>query len=305
MKRLTLSCASIALLAFPPAGFAADNLREDWNLRTRAGEEAPFQAYRPNYFLPARRTSQVNDAPSSPAPGRTVSPPEDLDSTEAKFQLSVKSQLWGGDSLFGGEWLGFDRFRLWFAYTQQSHWQSWNTARSSPFRESNYEPELIATFGRAAVDSGFRLFNLGVALQSNGQSIPKSRSWRRVYGQLGFDLGNFSLLARLWRRTDRRGDADDNPGIEDYVGRGELVLQYRARGHSAELLLRDNLKRDPNRGLAQLDWSMPWFWPFSSLNQGSSRFHLQASSGYGESLIDYNHRQATVGVGVSLGFGRR
>jgi phospholipase A1 len=46
----------------------------------------------------------------------------------------------------------------------------------------------------------------------------------------------------------------------------------------------------------QLDWATPLL---AAL--GAARLHLQVSSGYGETLIDYNHNQTTVGVGVSFG----
>ncbi|TMH45670.1 MAG: phospholipase A [Betaproteobacteria bacterium] len=34
---------------------------------------------------------------------------------------------------------------------------------------------------------------------------------------------------------------------------------------------------------------------------GALKFQVQLSSGYGETLIDYNPRQATIGAGVSFG----
>ncbi|MDU5189976.1 MAG: phospholipase A, partial [Mixta calida] len=39
-----------------------------------------------------------------------------------------------------------------------------------------------------------------------------------------------------------------------------------------------------------------WSYPISE----HVRFYTQVFSGYGESLIDYNHRQTRVGVGVTL-----
>ena len=52
----------------------------------------------------------------------------------------------------------------------------------------------------------------------------------------------------------------------------------------------------PSRGFVQLDWATPLL---DSL--GAARLHLQLSSGYGETLIDYNHKQTTLGIGVSFG----
>ncbi|MCV4593474.1 phospholipase A, partial [Escherichia coli] len=76
---------------------------------------------------------------------------------------------------------------LWLGYTQQSLWQVWNPSESAPFRNTDYEPEVIYVVpvpeGLARLPGGWRwsMAQAGVAHQSNGQSEPLSRSWNRVY----------------------------------------------------------------------------------------------------------------------------
>ncbi len=60
------------------------------------------------------------------------------------------------------------------------------------------------------------------------------------------------------------------------------------------MLLRSNLDTDHNRGLIQLDWATP------AKFGNAARIHVQITSGYGESLIDYNYRQTTLGLGISF-----
>ncbi|HEX5337494.1 MAG TPA: phospholipase A, partial [Gallionella sp.] len=271
-------------------------LTRAWNLDDRANrDESKMGRLRPHRqsYLLVRETSNTNTQPTTPSPGHTATVPRDLDALEAKYQLSFKADI--GSQRDINIW-GFKTFRLWGAYTQQSNWQVFNTRNSSPFRETNYEPELIATFGTGAA-SGLKMVNLGVAHQSNGRSLPDSRSWNRIYLQGGWEWNNStSILARGWWRIPENPLKDDNPDISDYIGRADLVARWEPtdKSQAVAILLRNNLRWSQNRGFMQIDWSMP-------VALGSAaRLHAQLSSGFGESMIDYNHRQSTLGLGFSF-----
>jgi phospholipase A1 len=264
-------------------------LTETWNLGVtdRNLDITNIRPHRPTYILLSRWTDNVNQTPGSPAPGHTATTPLDIDDQELKFQLSFKSELVSRETF---EKFGLNHLRFWFAYTQQSHWQIFNSRNSRPFRETNYEPELILTYSTGNA-SGLKLVNLGGVHQSNGGSLPGSRSWNRFYLQGGWEWGRYSVLARGWASSG----TDDNPDINDYIGRAEVIARWdsEARSQMLSLLLRHNLKVEPSRGFVQFDWR-----PIRLSK--TTGVHLQVTSGYGESLTDYNHNQTTVGIGVSF-----
>jgi phospholipase A1 len=266
-----------------------------WNLDNRPSRDQSsldrLQLHKQNYLI-FRKTDNLNRQPSSPNINNTVATPSDLDMLEAKYLLSFKTSMYTRSNI---DLWGFKTFRLWGAYTQQSNWQVFNTRNSSPFRETNYEPEVIAAFATGR-ETGLRLFNLGLLHQSNGKAMPESRSWNRVYAQGAWEWDNLAVLARGWWRVPENALKDDNPDIIHYMGRGDVLLRWEpdSRAQSVALLLRNNLNFNQNLGFMQLDWSMP-----VALGT-AARMHAQITSGYGESLIDYNHRQTTFGLGFSF-----
>ncbi|HXV09560.1 MAG TPA: phospholipase A [Burkholderiales bacterium] len=247
----------------------------------------PISLYHPNYFLLFRYSDRVNNQPFSPVFSAAGTPDQDLDSTEAKFQLSVKARLWTTD-----DW----RWGMWLAYTQQNQWQVYNDEISRPFRETNYMPEVFASYRPEGNFAGFdwKLLNFGFNHQSNGRADPLSRSWNRIFAEVGVERSNLALTLRGWYRVPESADKDDNPDITDYYGYTELNALYRWRGNSFSLMGRGNFST--GKGAVQLAW-------FSRPILGPLRGYLQIFSGYGESMIDYNWNQTTVGIGVAVNDG--
>ncbi|QNP40961.1 phospholipase A [Lysobacter solisilvae (ex Woo and Kim 2020)] len=246
-----------------------------------------FRAYKPVYLLPAFWSSNPNELPTSSNPSRVPPQRQALNKVEAKFQLSFKTKI--AENLFG------DNGDLWAAYTQSSRWQVYNADQSRPFRETNYEPEVLLAFRNNYSLGGWRgrMFAVGVNHQSNGRADPISRSWNRVVANIGLDREDWAVMIRPWWRIPDGRNEDENPGIEDYIGRGDITLVHRRNDHELALMARHSLRTgDASHGALQFDWGFP-------INR-TLRGHVQVFDGYGESLIDYNHRAWYLGVGVSL-----
>lgn len=242
-----------------------------------------IRPYKQVYLLPVRYTTNVNNQPSSPTQG-TIPQSLGYTNTEVKFQFSAKLKAIEIK----------ERFDLWIAYTQLSFFQMYNKSKSAPFRESNYEPEIMGVIHTDYDLFGLkgRFINIGLVHQSNGRQDPLSRSWNRIYAQFGFERGGFGLTIRPWYRIREDWTNDNNPDITAFVGRGDIVATYQKRGHNFSLLLRSNVDFWNFRGALQLDWSFPLYRQLKG--------YVQVFTGYGESLIDYNHNQTTVGAGFLL-----
>ena len=70
----------------------------------------------------------------------------------------------------------------------------------------------------------------------------------------GLDRENWSLVVRPWYRIPEDARDDNNPDIEDYVGRGDAMLTYSNQGHEFTLLGRHSL-RSGDRSHGALQWT--------------------------------------------------
>ncbi|MDX1465591.1 MAG: phospholipase A [Halomonas sp.] len=249
--------------------------------RASANNPYAITTHRRNYWFPLSYTATPNEGVF-----RDVSDDNSADRAEMKFQFSAKFNL--VEDLFGD--VGGD---LHFGYTQRSWWQAYNADASSPFRETNYEPEVFIDFDNSTSLLGWTNIHnrLSFNHQSNGRSETLSRSWNRLIFQSSFINDDWTLvLAPHWRIPESESE-DDNPDIHKYLGYGDITVARRVNDdNELSLMLRGN----PSEGHlgTQLDYSWPLF--------GSIRGHLQYYYGYGESLIDYDQRTNRLSLGFSL-----
>ncbi|MEX0605629.1 MAG: phospholipase A [Marinobacter sp.] len=243
-----------------------------------------FVSHRPMYLMPATWAHEPNQTPFSPRTG-TTNYDDPLDNEEAKYQISFKVPLLTG--IFD------NRTTFWFGYTQLSFWQIYNTDNSAPFRETTYQPELFLRY-EANLDFGPGTFNtvaLGFNHQSNGRSEPESRSWNRILSTVTYSYDRWLFIVSPWYRLPESDD--DNPDIESYLGYADYWAVYKlTEDKTISLKLRNNLKSSDNRTSVELGYSFPL--------GDALKGYIQYYNGYGESLIDYNHRIQRIGIGIML-----
>ena len=241
-----------------------------------------------NYILPISMTDGINKK----AYEGFSNWDEHLTDIETKFQLSIKVPLTSGSILNNGD-------QIFFGFTLQSWWQLYTDEISRPFRETNYQPEFFYF-----TPISWHPFKTNTALkvgfehQSNGRSMLLSRSWNRIYGELLFEKNNLAASFRTWYRIPEGSKAttidtigDDNPDINEYMGYFEVGLVYEwDNNYEASMRFRENFSQ--HHGAIELGFTFP-LW-------GKLKGYAQYFNGYGDSLIDYNHKQQRLGIGFAL-----
>jgi len=228
--------------------------------------------YKKNYLLPA---------------SYDLNKDENRNPFETIFQFSIEKPI--AYNFFGLN----ESFSA--AYTQKSFWQTGSD--SSPFRETNYMPEVFLQFPYNNSET-IKGFKVSLLHESNGRNETKSRSWNRLYLESYLQFSNLFVIPRIWYRIPEKRNDDDNPDIYEYYGYGDLTLLYPYKKHTFELMLRNNIRfNSQNKGAAELNWTFPLPEFFSTPN---SYGFLQIFSGYGESLIDYDRETHKIGIGIAF-----
>lgn len=242
-----------------------------------------IEPHRPSYILPL---TYVED-PSRKLEEELAQQSDQLDEVEVKFQFSFR--LNAAEDLVSGNG------DLFFAYTQVSVWQAYNSENSSPFRDTNYEPEMFMSFDTDYEAAGLdgKLLTFGAVHQSNGRGNEDlSRSWNRIYANAVLERGNFVLSIKPWWRIPEDEEEDNNPDIADFYGYGEVRAAYKLKEHTLSTMIRNNGQTTDNYGAVELNWSFPL--------QKQLRGYVQYFYGYGETLLDYNERDERIGIGFML-----
>ncbi len=242
------------------------------------GRTFVITAHNPNYIL-FTSFDDPNQAPYEQATGIR----EPVEDTEMIFQVSFKAPLWR--NILGSNIDGY------MGYTARSYWQLFNDDISSPFRETNYEPELFIrnVDNHEILGTTVTGWSLGFNHQSNGRTEPLSRSWNRILGRTGLDLNkDLTVLLRAWYRIPEDDDDDDNPGMHKYLGYGDIHAIWTPNRNTFTVMLRP--------GTQKTSFELTWSDPISKV----FRVYAQYYKGYGESLVDYDYENERIGIGIAM-----
>lgn len=222
--------------------------------------------------------------------------------SQVKFQFSIKYDFWPSTS----------HHTVYFGYTQKSLWDLYE--QSSPFRESNYAPELFYAHFHSEIhgqpNPGCGLFSeqLGFEHESNGEGSDDSRSWNRVFADVEASCAGNVLYGLLGLRLWYPLGLSSNERITQTLGYGELVLGLGLDDDSAHmnglvtLAARKGANLELGKGSLTLDarWRPTYKRLFGKAWKFAPFVWFQLFTGYGETLGSYDRASTHVRLGIGF-----
>jgi outer membrane phospholipase A len=238
--------------------------------------EYPMSLYKENYFAFGDKDANV------------------------KFQISAKYNVFYPSST-----------GIYFAYTQRSKW-ALGQEPSSPFKESNYMPEVFYK-----LESKNNIFgNIDLKLIdyiqlspiyhcSNGRDGEESRSMNTSYGQIQISVGekyNFGINAKYFRWYQKKE-------LEKYLGHYETDIFFKFKSTNIFLLDKEELHFKFG-GYEKADYNSwdnekktyGWytvegrFRIFTTIIQ--PQIFIQYYNGYAQWLINYYEKEKSLRIGL-------
>ncbi len=246
---------------------------------TETNVNKPFSIvpYQPTYLLPFYYTSKASSFDKF-----EKSILKDSSEISVKFQISLKSPILRPN-------LNYDNTFV-VGYTQQSYWQAYT---DSPFLKTNdFQPELFWENSlklNLPLEWYLQTVTPGVVHHSNGRGSALERSWNRIYVEAQFLNENWLIRVKPWLILPE-SSISFNPDIEDYLGNGSLLLSHKFENHLFAINTYAHIFKAPYRVSGYFTWSFP----ISNDVNG----YVFLFSGYGQSLLEYNHRTHGLGLGI-------
>lgn len=290
IKKVVLSLCFIMILILSKNVVSAEIGINKLNLEDKTELKKMFTitTHKLNYFLPYTYTTNINKKVYEDNGYKVES--ESFDSEEVEYQLSLKMNLINNTIVEGDS--------LYVAFSINSWWQVYNSKISRPFRETNYSPELfyLAPLGLNIYNTK-NWYSVGLEHDSNGQTNELSRSWNKLSFSFINKTEVISTSLKFWHRIEEEekidkhdSTGDDNPDIEDFYGNFELENTYNYNDFNFKSKIRYNPKT--TNGFFELAM-------LYALNDRVN-LYIEGSTGYGESLLDYNHKQSKIGIGFAI-----
>ena len=218
----------------------------------------------------------------------------------AKFNLSFRYRLFEEHGKLAEKLPWIDD--LYLSFSQTSLWDLGDL--SKPFRDSSYRPRLFyANYDLARMwDGRVRLgVEAGAGHESNGKDGDDSRSYNMYYVRPTFTAGDPDGLRFYFAPLIHDYLADDeNPDLADYRGYVDWLVGFGSKGG---LDFWTTLRKGQRSNFGSVEANVSY--PLSKLSNGvlTGWLMFQYFNGYGESLLDYNHKldaQFRLGIAVAL-----